>query len=76
MIGNSWEYCEDYDAGPTSSKELKSPSWCTLIMLTCDTIENHTNGSRMAGYIPELAQYHMVLEYKPGATNRADALSR
>ena len=33
-------------------------------------------GSRVAGYIPELAQYHMILEYKPGATNRADALSR
>ena len=33
-------------------------------------------GSCVAGYIPELAQYHMVLEYKPGATNRADALSQ
>ena len=42
MIGNSWEYCEDYDAGPTSSKELKILSWCTLIMLTYDTTENHT----------------------------------
>ena len=26
--------------------------------------------------IPKLAQYHMVLKYKPGATNHADALSR
>ena len=33
-------------------------------------------GSCVAGYIPELAQYHMVLEYKPGATNCADALSQ
>ena len=33
-------------------------------------------GPRVAGYIPELAQYHLLLEYKPGATNRADALSR
>ena len=30
----------------------------------------------MAEYIPELAQYHIVLEYKPGATNRADTLSQ
>ena len=41
MIGNSWEYCGDYNAGPTSSKEQKSPSWCTLTMLTCDITENH-----------------------------------
>jgi hypothetical protein len=32
-------------------------------------------GPRIAGYIPELAQYNMLLEYKPGAINRADALS-
>ena len=41
MIGNSWECYEDYDAGLTSSKELKNPSWCTPTMLICDTIENH-----------------------------------
>ena len=33
-------------------------------------------GPCVAGYIPELAQYNLLLEYKPGATNRADALSR
>ena len=33
-------------------------------------------GPRVAGYIPELAQYHLLLEYKPGTTNRADALSQ
>ena len=38
--------------------------------------EPHKIRSRVAGYIPKLAQYHMVLEYKPGATNCADALSR
>ena len=32
-------------------------------------------GPRVAGYLPELAQYNILLEYKPGATNRADALS-
>ena len=32
-------------------------------------------GPRIAGYLPELAQYNILLEYKPGATNRADALS-
>jgi Integrase zinc binding domain/RNase H-like domain found in reverse transcriptase len=32
-------------------------------------------GPRIAGYLPERAQYNMLLEYKPGATNRADALS-
>ena len=30
----------------------------------------------MAGYLPEREQYNILLEYKPGATNRADALSR
>jgi hypothetical protein len=33
-------------------------------------------GPRVVGYIPEIAQYNIQLEYKPGATNRADALSR
>jgi len=33
-------------------------------------------GPRVAGYIPEREQYNILLEYKPGATNRADALSR
>ena len=46
---------------------------------------NHTNlkyyrepqkiGPCIAGYLPELAQYNILLEYKPGATNWADALS-
>jgi hypothetical protein len=31
-------------------------------------------GPRVAGYIPKIAQYNIQLEYKPGATNRADAL--
>ena len=30
---------------------------------------------RIAGYLLELAQYNILLEYKPEATNRADALS-
>ena len=30
----------------------------------------------MAGYLPEREQYNIQLEYKPGATNCADALSR
>ena len=33
-------------------------------------------GPRVAGYLPEREQYNILLEYKPGATNRADALSR
>ena len=33
-------------------------------------------GPRVAGYLPEQGQYNILLEYKPGATNRADALSR
>jgi len=33
-------------------------------------------GPRVAGYLPECEQYNILLEYKPGATNRADALSR
>jgi len=33
-------------------------------------------GPHVAGYIPEREQYNILLEYKPGATNRADALSR
>jgi len=32
-------------------------------------------GPRVAGYLPEREQYNIILEYKPGATNRADALS-
>jgi len=32
-------------------------------------------GPRVAGYLPEREQYNMLLEYKPGATNRADGLS-
>jgi hypothetical protein len=32
-------------------------------------------GPRVAGYLPEREQYNILLEYKPGATNRADALS-
>jgi len=33
-------------------------------------------GPRVAGYLPEREQYNIILEYKPGATNHADALSR
>jgi len=33
-------------------------------------------GLHVASYIPECKQYNILLEYKPGATNRADALSR
>ena len=33
-------------------------------------------GPRVAGYLPEREQYNILLEYKPGATNRADKLSR
>ena len=33
-------------------------------------------GPRVAGYLPEREQYNILLEYKPGATNRTDALSR
>jgi len=33
-------------------------------------------GPRVAGYLPEREQYNILLEYKPGTTNRADALSR
>jgi len=38
--------------------------------------EPHKIGPRVAGYLPEREQYNILLEYKPGATNRADALSR
>ena len=33
-------------------------------------------GPCMAGYLPEMEQYNIQLEYKPGITNHADALSR
>jgi len=33
-------------------------------------------GPCIASYIPKHEQYNILLEYKPGATNRADALSR
>jgi len=33
-------------------------------------------GPRIASYLPECKQYNILLEYKPGATNRADTLSR
>jgi len=33
-------------------------------------------GPHVAGYLPEREQYNILLEYKPGATNRADGLSR
>jgi len=33
-------------------------------------------GLRVAGYLPEREQYNILLEYKPGATNWADGLSR
>jgi hypothetical protein len=37
--------------------------------------EPHKIRPHVAGYIPKIAQYNIQLEYKPGATNRADALS-
>jgi len=33
-------------------------------------------GPHVTGYLPEREQYNIILEYKPGATNCADALSR
>jgi len=33
-------------------------------------------GPRVNGYLAELAEYHIQLVYKPGATQRADGLSR
>jgi len=33
-------------------------------------------GPWVAGYLPEREQYNILLEYKPGATNHADALSQ
>jgi len=33
-------------------------------------------GPRVAGYLPEREQYNMLLEYKLGATNRANGLLR
>jgi hypothetical protein len=38
--------------------------------------EPHKIGPHITGYIPELTQYNMLLEYKSGVTNQADALSR
>ena len=38
--------------------------------------EPHKIGLRVAGYLLEWEQYNILLEYKPGATNRADILSR
>jgi hypothetical protein len=38
--------------------------------------EPHKLGPCVNGYIVELANYHIQLVYKPGAMNRADALSR
>jgi len=32
-------------------------------------------GPRVAGYLPEQEQYNILLEYKPGAMNQANALS-
>jgi len=56
----------------------------TTIPILVDT--DHTNlryyrvprkiGPHIAGYLPERKQYNILLEYKPGATNWADALSR
>ena len=38
MTASSSQSCAVYDAGLTSSKAPKSPSWCTLIMQTSDII--------------------------------------
>ena len=35
----------------------------------------HKIGPQVARYLPEQEQYNIVLEYKPGVTNRADELS-
>ena len=44
--------------------------------MDCNNREPHKIGPRVAGYLLEREQYNILLEYKPGATNRADALSR
>jgi hypothetical protein len=36
----------------------------------------HKIGPRVAGYISTMEEYPIALMYKPGKTNRADALSR
>ena len=33
-------------------------------------------GQCVTGYLPEREQYNLLLEYKPGTTNRADTLSQ
>jgi hypothetical protein len=38
--------------------------------------EPHKLGPQVNGYITELTDFNIQLVYKPGATNRADALSR
>ena len=38
--------------------------------------EPHKLSNRVAGWINEMSQYNLKIVYKPGATNRADALSR
>ena len=50
-----------------------------VIKLRLGTQTDHANlkyyqeprkiGPRIMGYIPELAQYNLLLEYKPGVTN-------
>ena len=41
----------------------------------CYYQDPHKIGPRVAGYLPEREQYNILLEHKPGATNRADELS-
>jgi len=65
--------------------------WCWSHLLKGTTIPvlvftDHNNlryyrdprkiGLRVAGYLPKRKQYNIILEYKPGATNWADQLSR
>ena len=38
--------------------------------------EPHKLSNRVAGWVNEQSQYNLKIAYKPGATNRADALSR
>jgi hypothetical protein len=44
----------------------------TNLWYYCDP---HKIRPHVAGYLPEREQYNILLEYKPGVTNHADALS-
>jgi len=59
---------------------LKSTTIPVLIYTDHANLRYYRNprkiGPRVAGYLPEREQYNILLEYKSGATNRADGLSR